>query len=286
MNTERLLQYARYDLTINRAFYRNISIVSLATLLSITLLGFLFRWLMADPFSPHSTTGTALMLAAAAGSIHVLYAGCIHHPLRNKQSRISSLTLPATNGEKFLWHVLLVTVGGLLLLLAGILLSDLVNLLLSLFAGFSHIESLTEGVLSLYAGRFPDFDPFYQLNEIPIRGIDAIVVAELVLHLWSIAAFMLGNSIKWRHNIVWTLIALWLLNVIFTFLLVGGAAFIVDNRLQVKSFYFSIGEEAFKQWLWAGYWIFIALTLLTGAWMVWKSWRLYCNAQLTNRLNR
>ncbi len=87
-------------------------------------------------------------------------------------------------------------------------------------------------------------------------------------------------------NIVWTLIGLWLLNVVLTFLLVGAAAFIIDNRLQVESFYFSIGEEAFKQWLWAAYWIFIALTLLTGAWMVWKSWRLYCNAQLTNRLNR
>ncbi len=286
MNTERLLQYARYDLTINRAFYRNISIVSLATLLSITLLGFLFRWLLAEPFSPHSTTGTAIMLAAAAGSIHILFAGCIHHPLRNKQSRISTLTLPATNGEKFLWHLLLVTVGGLLLLLAGIILSDLVNLLLSLFAGFSHIESLTEGALSLYVGSFPDMEPFDQLNMISSNEIGALLVAELVFHLWTIAAFVLGNSIKWRHNIVWTLIGLWLLNVVLTFLLVGAAAFIIDNRLQVESFYFSIGEEAFKQWLWAAYWIFIALTLLTGAWMVWKSWRLYCNAQLTNRLNR
>ena len=46
MEFNRFMQYAKYDLTINKAFYRNMSIVAVSIITGIAILGFLVRWTM------------------------------------------------------------------------------------------------------------------------------------------------------------------------------------------------------------------------------------------------
>ena len=46
MEFNRFVQYAKYDLTINKAFYRNTSIVTASIITGIAVMGFLIRWTM------------------------------------------------------------------------------------------------------------------------------------------------------------------------------------------------------------------------------------------------
>ena len=50
MEFNRFMQYAKYDLTINNAFYRNMSIVAVSIITGIAILGFLVRWTMIKNF--------------------------------------------------------------------------------------------------------------------------------------------------------------------------------------------------------------------------------------------
>ena len=50
MEFNRFMQYAKYDLTINKAFYRNMSIVAVSIITGIAILGFLVRWTMIKNF--------------------------------------------------------------------------------------------------------------------------------------------------------------------------------------------------------------------------------------------
>ena len=45
-NTTRFANYAKWDLTINRKFYRNMFVVLGIAILSITIISFALRWLM------------------------------------------------------------------------------------------------------------------------------------------------------------------------------------------------------------------------------------------------
>ena len=123
-NITRFKNVARWDLTINKSFYRNFAFVVSGTILAITLFGLFFRWILmtqGNPSDEFSTVGgTAMVIAYAIGIIMCVSAGCLLHNLRNKQGRISSLTLPATNLEKFLWHTLLMIVGMYVLCFASI----------------------------------------------------------------------------------------------------------------------------------------------------------------------
>lgn len=299
---KRCAQYARYDLTLNRAFYRNIAIVTAALIAGITVLGFMFRWIgirnlpdanLVFSDGAYTVTWTTFWITCLTGILCVLYAGCIHHPLRTKQSRISVLTLPATNAEKFTWHTLLVIVGGALVCLGSILLADGVNALLSLLVGFSpdQIYSITAEHLRYYTLSM-SWGPLNQFDEMAAdpRGHEIyvyVVLSAFASSIWSLSAYAFGNAVKYRYNIMWTLLALQVLEFVLTVL------FIICS--------FAFGEHLFE-WIEtsAGEWsveqgmtmvrtffiTMIALLVLTSALMWWGNWRLYNKAQITSKLNR
>ena len=43
-NMQRFMDYARYDSTINKTYYRNMSLMAVLTLMGLTLVGFIGRW--------------------------------------------------------------------------------------------------------------------------------------------------------------------------------------------------------------------------------------------------
>jgi len=291
MDFQRLQQYARYDLTINRAFYRNLTFLTLITMLSITLLGFLLRWLIdaaaEGAIDAYGTGMTAMCLSGAASVLLCIYAGCIHHPLRNKQSRISVLTLPATNAEKFIWHLSIVFLGGILLLLASVIVADAFNFILSVIARFpiDRIESLTWGMLRGSVLKFSilGLDPIADTPQSPLNEYYGyLLVYTIAGTLWNIVLFIFGNSLKWRFNLVWTALALWLLNTILSVFAFIGLFLIGYNIDKMDSLSPSDIITGFSVF----YWCALAFSLISGAWMMWKSWKLYCRAEVTNRLNR
>ncbi len=303
MDKTRFLQYARYDLTLNRTFYRNMAFTTAVVIVSIALLGFLLRWILwknvtsvtggigRPDESLSGVGGTCFFLYLAATCFLCLFAGCLNHPLRNKQSRISVLSLPATNAEKFVWHLLLVVGGGLLLCLVSLLLADAVNFIFSFIVGFPphQIHSLTLTTLRLSVLDIDINGSFSAMDGLPYPPDSlwnhlltpvAWVSMALVGAAWNIAVFIFGNSLKWRMNIPWTILALWVLQTLASILLVAGAV-----GLAAFADDWPWAESHFSLLTWCGYAIYMLFFGGTAVWMFRMSWQLYQKAQLTNRLN-
>lgn len=292
---KRCAQYARYDLTLNRAFYRNMAIVTMALIAAVTVLGFMLRWVALSSTDYHTEFDyrpifTALMVTSLVGIIQTIWAGCVNHPLRNKQSRISVLTLPATNAEKFLWHLLLVIIGAMLLCLLSVVVADGLNALLSLMIGLSpsEIYSLTAEHLRYYTmtmnlpfteSTILDGEPSEEWREI----INWLIATSAVSAVWSLSAFVFGNAVKYKYNIIWTFIALYALQMVITILIIIGAIGIGSNIDMATVHAEEINEMAIVRGIFI---TTIVLTVVTSALMWWGSWRLYKKAQITSKLNR
>ena len=294
-DNRRFMQYARYDLTLNQSFYRNMALVTAALIAGITVLGFMFRWIGirnlpdANPvFSDgaYTVTWTTFWITCLTGILCVLYAGCIHHPLRTKQSLISVLTLPATNAEKFVWHTVLVLIGGWLLLLGSIVLADGLNALLSLLAGFpaDKIYSITAEHLRYYsltmrlpmAGDLGDM-----IQDENAKGIlSELVILSLASSIATISAFTFGNAVKYRFNIIFTYLALWLLQfVASTLVIICTVAFgekLVESMTDENALNLIHGTLI-------GTTVFCVIATIA---LWWGNWRLYKKAQITSKLNR
>lgn len=295
IDNKRFVQYARYDLTINRTFYRNMAIVTMALIAAVTVLGFMLRWVALSSTDYHTEFDyrpifTALMVKSLVGIIQTIWAGCVNHPLRNKQSRISVLTLPATNAEKYLWHLLLVIVGAMLLCLLSVVVADGLNALLSLMIGLSpsEIYSLTAEHLRYYTltmnlpfteSTILDGETSAEWGEIT----KWLIATSAVSAVWSLSAFVFGNAVKYKYNIIWTFIALYALQMVITILIIISAIGIGSNidMSTIRS------EEINEMAIVRGIFITtIILTVVTSALMWWGSWRLYKKAQITSKLNR
>lgn len=158
-NKERFVNFAKYDLTINKTFFRNMALVTVIGAIGISVAMFFGRYsmwkgmvgedlekyeqmkamaeggldssfLMGVPGTYehfNSAPITTLLLAEFLGVMIIIFSGCWAHNLRNKQGRIMELTIPATNLEKFAWHSLLTVGGGIALAFISLLCADAFN---------------------------------------------------------------------------------------------------------------------------------------------------------------
>lgn len=294
MEFNRFVQYAKYDLTINKAFYRNTSIVTASIITGMAIIGFLYRWLMIHeiksyienpldlPDDSFTVRGTVIMISITATIMLYIFAGCFNHPLRNKQGRISTLTLPATNGEKFVWHTLVTIVGGYLLCMISIIAADLVNALFSLIAGFptSQIHSISKPFLTFNFLHVDSTDLFMSTTK-----IYALIGLAVASGFWIQSMFVFVNSMKYRYNILWTIVVLWVLQFLLNFLFFFGMLFVFDNKF-IDSLNSMEEDMDINGWFWGIYWFNMFIVVGTAALMWWKSWRNYKNAQITNKWNR
>ena len=299
MEFNRFVQYAKYDLTINKAFYRNTSIVTASIITGMAVMGFLIRWTMirnldigvdhdGNSYGYYGIGGTVIFIVGVVSLLMMVFAGCFNHPLRNKQGRISTLTLPATNGEKFLWHTLLVFVGGTLLCFLSVIAADLVNALLSLIAGFptDYIYSITKHFFRFLVMNFRD-ESMGELGNattmFPLHSKYYYAFLGLIYasSIWTFTAFVFGNSVKYRYNIIWTLLGLWALQFVLSILEIIGMTLFFKNIVE-----FEYNPYQFEKAGWTLYWIGMTIIVGTAVLMWWKSWRNYKNAQITNKWNR
>ena len=312
-NKDRFANFAKYDLTINKSFFRNIAIATLVGALGIAMLGFMLRYNIyretvlnmaewgAAPqpgdfahytfnyFTAAYEMGFAILMMA-------IFAGCWAHNLRSKQGRITELTLPATNLEKFLWHTLLMLVGGGLLCILSYLLADGFNALLTLmmFGAENGIGSLTQSAWETvtFSTGSTEFMPhigmngevgLQEMNDTAYSFLHSVTFIILTSVMCKTLIFFFGNAVKYKYNIILTYIALQVLGTLFTVLFFVALAIFSDMADNVVDT--GDGEQLIRN-ITMGLYATGTLLLILTATLAWKSYHLYTKAQITSTLNK
>ena len=315
-NKERFANFASYDLTINKSFYRNMAIVTVAGALCIALLGFIARYTIYDSVVNDTMSGQAYSYVPAADSFEdynwmyltalyelgfflimlQIFAGCWAHNLRNKQGRINELTLPATNLEKFTWHALLVLVGGFILCILSLLIADGFNALLTLinYGTENGIKSLTTSVGEMCSMRGITEIVFmrgigHRSGEIitdneTIQYFNAFTVLVFCSAFFQSTIYFLGNAFKYKYNIILTYAALQVLGTVLSFVfficvaLGANVPTIMDTTTP--------DIEDVGQALTILYYVLSFITLVASAFFIWWSYNRYTKAQITSSFNK
>lgn len=296
-NKQRFLQVAKWDLTINRSFYRNLSIITLAGVVAISIFAFFIRWMVEDDVNPNVTNRytvafTLLAISYFTSFIMLVSAGCINHPLRNKQGRISALTIPATNSEKFLWHTLLMTVGCFIFCVLCIVAADAIYMTLSIMVfPTDEIHSISlQYVRSLfgYLKLNPIGSTMQGGEEVMTCGglldIKSVIFAGWMAHILSISVFAFGNAIKYKYNIILTILFLFILQFVFSILFFTCVILFGDK---IGDFFDAYVSHAGLPTILNGIFIVGGIICLVISAVLWYySYRLYCKAQVTSNMNK
>jgi hypothetical protein len=317
-NKERFANFATYDLTINKSFYRNMAFVTIAGSLCIALIGFIARYSMYNSILDGGMSGPAFSYTPEADSIEgynwmyftsmyelgfflimlEIFAGCWAHNLRNKQGRITELTLPATNLEKFTWHALLMLTGGLILCIVALLIADGLNALLTLIT-----YGTENGVTSLTASVFEMCSYKNIINTVFLRGLshgmspmhaednpanpffDAFSVFLFSTIFCHIMIYALGNAFKYKYNIILTYVALQvigtILSVLFFICIAAGAA-----NMPTMMDMASLSEEDAIQAATITFYVLAVVVFAIAAFFLWWSYNRYTKAQITSSFNK
>lgn len=294
-NKERFLNFGRYDLIINKSFYRTMALICIFGSTGIAFVAFFGRWLMANAFnsidikqlqdfwSYKDVTITALVLIMFTGIMHVIFAGCAFHNLRNKQGRISELTLPATNLEKYAWHLGLVIIGGTLAIILSLVCSDALNALLNLiFHPLEYQNSIIYSIYELMSFRYTYVNGTSLADMEEMQGLlSALRFMSIAMSVSGFAFFVLGNAIKYKYNIILTYITFEFSMSILTII----AIFIIKSLAENDSIQINSGEEALA-YVKASANIVAILNYLLTVLYFWLSYKLYKKAQITSGWNK
>ncbi len=294
-NKERFLNFGRYDLIINKSFYRTMALICIFGSTGIAFVAFFGRWLMANAFnsldieplqdfwSYKNVAITALVLIMFTGIMHVIFAGCAFHNLRNKQGRISELTLPATNLEKYAWHLGLVIIGGTLAIILSLVCSDALNALLNLiFHPLEYQNSIIYSIYELMSFRYTYVNGTSLADMEEMQGLlSAIRFMSIAMSVSGFAFFVLGNAIKYKYNIILTYITFEFSMSILTII----AIFIIKSLAENDSIQINSGEEALA-YVKASANIVAILNYLLTVLYFWLSYKLYKKAQITSGWNK
>ncbi len=289
-NKQRFCKYANWDLTINKGFYRNLALVIFFSVLGVTICSFIIRWgvhkmtYSEELFSALGLTG-AVLFSILAFELYVA-CGCVFHPLRNKQGRITNLTLPATNLEKYLWHVGLCVVGTIVVGVVSVALCDALYALMTVCTvGKEAVSSLFTTVfnpvdwgsgdlvmLVKAANHIRGGDPAGDYLDNLLYSSVVFIYAALILQS---GIYTYGNSVKYRYNIPITYVILQLIG----FILFIMTIFVLDefNDKAAKNFVKSLPTIIYTV---------SAVQALLGVWFFLCAYRRYTRAQLTSRFNK
>ena len=283
----RFCAVARWDLTINRAFYNKMAMViaacSILPVLFYHAIENLERVSDADGVGkPYSSFLMDLELISVfisvfSGIALTVVLGFMFHNLRNRQGRIAELTLPASNFERFLWHALVVLVGADVWFLMSVGLAEILNaILVAVTFNFGDYEyvSLTAKVCNNFYKTLPTamfFDEGFHLGA---------YVAIILSSLLGMSVYPLFNAWKYRHNIAYTIlfyILAWLLLIVLISVY-AVCLWDAEDFLYIISFF----EDVPSWCLLLVLDVFLAGLLF----LMWRcTYRLYCRAQITTRRN-
>ena len=281
---KRFINVARWDLSVNSKFYTRSAIMMMAFISTPIVLFYLYNMLTKGFLLMGNTSDNVESFAMTIGLIGLAYsvisAGYMFHNLLTKQGRISELTLPATNLERFIWHAVVIMIGVPLVFFCGVVVADFLHFLFRLMITNADIQSLTaayywgEGDFSNWHNYSPGFEDCME-----DYGYELVTT----IFIWGACytrSFSLFNAWKYRYNIpitflfyfiLWTVLPLILLFLGTMFLSEDCVLDFIDWIKDTNPHNIVIGVGI------VGILVYIGIWLLT--------YRLYTRAQLTTKRN-
>ena len=272
----RFLNVARWDLSVNSKFYTRSALLMVAIICMPIVVYYLYNMLTNGFFFSAETYDNIHFFVVADVLLGIFYSiissGYIFHNLLTKQGRINELTLPATDLERFLWHVVVIVIGVQVVWFVGILCSDLLHALFRLAIPHAEIKSITCESCFNYADlhNFPPFGDY----------TFGVIMFFSIMFCCYVRSFCLGNAWKYKYNIPWT----------FLFYFVFQNAFGLLLLFVIKLFVSREFAQNVAEWIsgtnptvWVVCLNIFAVLLYVGIWCL--TYRLYCRAQITTRRN-
>ena len=283
-NIKRFLNVARWDLSVNSKFYTRSAIMMMAFISTPIVLFYLYNMLTKGFLLLGNTSDNVESFAMTIGLIGIAYsvisAGYMFHNLITKQGRISELTLPATNLERFVWHAVVIMIGVPLVFFCGVVVADFLHFLFRLMITNADIQSLTaayywgEGDFSNwhnYSHGFEDFMEDY--------GYELVTT----IFIWGACytrSFSLFNAWKYKYNIPITFLFYFILWTVLPLVLLflGTMFFSKENVLDFMEWIKDVNPHNIV----IGVGI-VGILVYIGIWLL--TYRLYKRAQLTTKRN-
>ena len=281
-NFKRFLNVARWDLSVNSKFYTRSAIMMMAFISTPIVLFYLYNMLTKGFLLMGNTSDNVESFAMTIGMIGIAYsvisAGYMFHNLLTKQGRISELTLPATNLERFVWHAVVIMIGVPLVFFCGVVVADFLHFLFRLMITNADIQSLTA------AYYWSDFEGWH--NATP--GLEDFMEDygyELVttIFIWGACytrSFSLFNAWKYKYNIPITFLFYFILWTVLPLILlfIGTMLFSEENVMDFMEWF----KDANPHNIIIGVGI-VGILVYIGIWLL--TYRLYKRAQLTTKRN-
>ena len=282
-NIKRFLNVARWDLTVNSKFYTRSAILMMAFISTPIVLFYLYNMLFKGFLLMGNTSdnveGFAKTIALIGISYTVISAGYMFHSLLTKQGRISELTLPATNLERFLWHVVVILIGVPLVFFFGVVVADFLHFLFRLMITNADIQSLT---VTYYWDSYSEWSTSQrpEVNDFMENYGYEMVAAFYIWACCYTRSFSLFNAWKYKYNIPLTFLFYFILSAILPLVLlfIGTIFFSGENVFSFIEWLRNIGGHAI-----IGCVSIIGILVYIGIWLL--TYRLYTRAQLTTKRN-
>lgn len=270
----RFLNVARWDMATNRSFYLRAALIVFLCVLSPVCIKFLFQLLGVASVPRYDNVANIIPFHALTNVMFTIISlAYVFHNLLTRQGRIHELTLPATNLERILWHVLFNLVGVQLVFWISLAITDVVHVA---FAAWWNIESYDSIIAALF--RHVTFYP---------TGLDGrfgayLIVASVYLIVLNTLAFVvLVNAWKYRYNLVLAWFYQFLINIAVS--IVGiVCAWGIDSKEIISHLYLLEQNESLQN---AACVLLFSVLLFTFLFMCWGTYWLYCRAQITTRRN-
>lgn len=215
--------------------------------------------------------------------VYVLYMGRMFYMLQTKQGRINEFMLPADNSTRMTWRVIATVVGTALVLLAGIVSYDVLQMLIHWIAFKNYPVESVFSMVNMFSDVTAQFQKMFDepafwffFNLMWILGI--VIMG---------STYALGSAIKYKRSILWTTLFHFVMGFLSMTLMVFLAVSLHDSSLM----------ESLADWLmehrndfdWVKAWMPAALVCLIElgiCLLLWHwTYKLYKKAQLTTRLN-
>ena len=205
-------------------------------------------------------------VALFVGFVLMMVAGCsIFKNLLSKQNRITFLSLPASNLEKYISRFIWVNVGYAIMFVIAVIFADLLLALFSLMLGLGVHGSVT---VTLFAELFESKTVLY--SRILNPGYFSVMVCTIMLFMQS-SWTLLGTLFR-KNAWLWTLCIQVFLGTSWAMAISSSDSFLSQLWL---SFHSTLGHDLF-------FWIHVILGLAASALMYWGSYRIFCRMQVIN----
>lgn len=231
--TNRFMTYAKWDLTINKSFYLNCAIVTAIVVVILTLSSATQYFNFYETGAPEAYTIIyGLSISCIEWSVLIFFGFFLHNMLTRK-SRTYELSIPASNLEKFTWHIIFCVVGGALFSFIGIIIFDIIQTIwIGSSIGFDQVHHIVKGIFSydtveMFKSQSTHSDITTQFayiqsdndnikNELTNVFQDISEIGGLCGFsslFFQISIMVLVNSFKYKNNIPWTLLIVFCISI-------------------------------------------------------------------------